>query len=57
MKKQCTQAIVNRVENTLGLPILLGGIGTRKPELDAEVREKKAHGIGVILLAIVHLKC
>jgi len=57
MKKHCTQAIVNRAKNTLGLPILLGGIGTREPELDAEVREKKAHGIGVILLAIVHLKC
>ena len=56
VKKHCTQAIINCAEYALGLPVLLGGVWAREPELDAEVGQKETHGMRVILLAIVCLE-
>jgi hypothetical protein len=55
VKKHSTQAVVNRAEHAFGLPILLRSIWAGKTQLNAQVREKSAHGIGVILPAIVSL--
>ena len=55
VKKHSTQAVVNRAKHAFGLPILLRSIWARQTKLNAQVREESAHGIGVILPAIVSL--
>ena len=56
MEEEATNAVAEGAQYALGLPVLLGGVWAREPELDAEVGQKETHGMRVILLAIICLE-
>jgi hypothetical protein len=57
MKKHCLNTVIKSAEHTLSLVILLRGIGTGEPELNAVFSKEQPRGSGVKLYPIVHLYC
>jgi hypothetical protein len=56
MKKKAADAVIERSDDTLSLPILGGGIGAGETEHDAMAFEVSTHGMVIKFLPIVSLQ-
>jgi hypothetical protein len=56
VNQQSSDTVISGAQDAFRLAILLRCVGIRESELDAERGQKKVHGIGIILTAIVCLK-
>jgi hypothetical protein len=56
VNQQSSDTVISGAQDAFRLAVLLRRVGTRESQLNAERGQKKAHGIGIILTAIICLK-